>query len=119
MDFLLTRNADCLLALLYAQYKQNLKTMSEEKARLLGDASDLKEKIGSKFSDEDLLSFCWELFNSKLIYGGRYSNTLYNIELQPIAIAYMESREHEKVKKLYKEIKEWSATIATIVAGLI
>lgn len=118
MEYVLTKNADCLLALLYALYKQNVKTMPEDKARLLGNASDLKKKIGSKFTVENILSYCWELYDNKLIYGGKYSNTLFNIELQSTAIAYMENRKSETVNKLYKEIKEWSVPIATIISGL-
>lgn len=78
MEYVLTKNADCLLALLYALYKQNVKTMPEDKARLLGNASDLKEKIGSKFTDENILSYCWELYDNKLIYG-ESTATLFSI----------------------------------------
>lgn len=118
MGFLLTRNADCLLALLYAQYKRNMKTMEHGKAVMMGDASDLKEKIGTKFSEEELLDFCWELVDNELITGGKYSNTLFSIKLLPAGIAYIENQKAEKRSTIYQEIKEWSSTVASLVSGL-
>lgn len=84
----------------------------------MGNASDLKEKIGTKFSENELLAFCWELVNNKLIKGLNYDDTLYSIELLPTGIAYIESKKSENASTIYQEIKEWSSTVASLVSGL-
>lgn len=104
MKYELTKEADALLCILYANYKQKNKTMPRDKARKCGHLSDIIKLVGSEFNEEDTKDLCYELKHNELMWIGDADDTIFMSELTTKAIAYMQNRSGNEIKQIVKSV---------------
>lgn len=118
MEYNLTKESAALLSLLYLQYKVNKKTMSARESREMGDFDDLQELVNHKFLEEDTKEYCDELYNKGLLTYIASLDKFVCAELTRDAIAYMEIKKADQIKKTITAVLGSVPQIASLFALL-
>ena len=100
MEYKLSKEADALLCLLYANYKQRNKTMPREDARLCGGLDDIQELTVSALPADDIGDLCRELRQNNLLEAASGDDDIYFCWLSLEAISYMSNRAKTEIKKV-------------------
>lgn len=100
MDYKLTKEADALLCILYASYKEKVQTMPRDKARMCGGLEQIQQLVSSEFHIEDTKDLCYELEHNGLLDCLHADNIPYIVKITSDAISYMESRNKKDIKKI-------------------
>lgn len=101
-NFMLTKDADTLLCVLYKEYLDRRKAgNSKSDARYLGGAKWIHENLMSKWSVEDIADTCAELSDQNLLDCFWADNTVFESALTDRGIYYMENRFKDGVESFF------------------
>lgn len=99
-DFTLTNEADALLCVLYASYKEKHKSMSSFKARICGDINEVQNLVNHQFAVEDTLDYCYELRDNGLMVLVDADNSFVQSQLTIEAVAFMQNRTKNEIARI-------------------
>jgi hypothetical protein len=108
----LTKKADILMCLIYKKYKTDIKNgVSIDRAKYLGSSMDIQKTILPKWSCEDVDAVCCELGSIGFLDNFHADDIVYESNLTPAGIVFMENR----FKKGLKEVLDYIGKIKGIV----
>lgn len=91
-DIEITKEAKALLSALYKEYKRRRKAgISKEQARCFGDSDTIQTNIVDKWSINDIDEACRELHSAGILNCFFIDDTVGELELTTLGIAYAES----------------------------
>ena len=96
----MTKEAEALLCLLYANYKQRSKELPRDEARMSGGLDDIQKLVSSEFNIEDTRDICYELSRNGLLEIQDADDTIYNSVLTIDAVTYMQHKTKDEIKKI-------------------
>lgn len=107
-DVLLTKSADSLLKVMYAEYLSKVESgKSGAESSYFGTSEDIQKKFLPNASYDDVHTAIFMLKRNGLVTGIPADNMLVEARLTPEGIAYCETR----WKRNLTEIREWIAAI--------
>lgn len=99
-EYNLTKEANALLCILYAAYKERYKSMPNSEARMCGDLEEVQKYVESEFVIEDTLDYCWELNENGLLDVVEGDDAFMASQLTIEAVAFMQNRTKNEIKKI-------------------
>ena len=119
MNIELTKNADALMCIIYANYlidKKNGKL--EDDARYIGGSDEVAVYTKNGLTSDETNSCLKELSRNGLIDAETADGIVVFSELSDVGISFMERRGIDKIRRILSKVSEWSVAVSGLIAAI-